>query len=76
LKNYSKTRNEAMIKTANKSKTKANAEKAAVSETEVKNSFYSKAKHLIGSIDSGVTDLSTNKKYLEGFGRSRNADNR
>ncbi len=42
---------------------------------EVKNSFYSKAKHLIGSVDSGVTDLSSNKKYLEGFGRSRNADN-
>lgn len=41
---------------------------------EVKNSFYSKAKHLIGSVDSGVTDLSSNKNYLEGFGRSRNAN--
>jgi len=65
-----------MIKATNKPKTKTDAEKVAPSETEVKNSFYSKAKHLIGSIDSGVTDLSTNKKYLEGFGRSKNADNR
>jgi hypothetical protein len=47
------------------------------SETgEVKNSFYSKAKHLIGSIDSGVSDLSSNKEYMKDFGRSRNADNR
>jgi uncharacterized membrane protein len=27
------------------------------------------AAHLIGSVDSGVTDLATNKKYMEGFGR-------
>jgi hypothetical protein len=40
---------------------------------EVPNSFYSKNKHLIGSLDSGLGDVSRNsKKYLEGFGRSRN----
>lgn len=58
-------------------KTKQSSKTVKNTDTdEVKNSFYSKAKHLIGSIDSGVTDLSTNKKYLEGFGRSKNADNR
>jgi hypothetical protein len=42
----------------------------------VKGSFYEKNKHLMGSLSSGVTDLSSNKEYMKGFGRSRNADNR
>jgi hypothetical protein len=32
-------------------------------------SFAEAAAHLIGSVKSGVGDLSTNKKHLEGFGR-------
>ena len=32
-------------------------------------SFAEVAAHLIGSVKSGVGDLSTNKKHLEGFGR-------
>ncbi len=32
-------------------------------------SFAEAAAHLIGSVKSGVGDLSTNKEYLEGFGR-------
>lgn len=42
----------------------------------LKNSFYEKSKHLAGSVDSGLGDLSSNKEYLKGFGRSRNADSR
>ncbi len=42
----------------------------------VKGSFYEKNKHLIGSLSSDVADLSSNKEYMKGFGRSRNADNR
>jgi hypothetical protein len=41
----------------------------------IKNSFYEKSKHLAGSVDSGLGDLSSNKDYLKGFGRNRNADN-
>ncbi len=41
----------------------------------IKGSFYEKSKHIAGSIDSGLGDLSSNKEYLKGFGRSRNADN-
>jgi|688.fasta_scaffold58832_3 hypothetical protein len=63
-------------KNISKAKQPSKTVKREANTDEVKNSFYSKAKHLIGSIDSGVTDLSTNKKYLEGFGRSKNADNR
>jgi hypothetical protein len=33
-------------------------------------SFYERAKHLIGTA-SGPGDLSTNPKYLEGYGKSR-----
>jgi hypothetical protein len=32
--------------------------------------LYERMKHLIGTID-GPGDLSTNPKYLEGYGRSR-----
>lgn len=32
-------------------------------------SFATAAAHLIGSIESGVGDLSVNKKHMEGFGR-------
>lgn len=32
-------------------------------------SFAEAAAHLIGSVKSGVGDLSTNKKHLESFGR-------
>lgn len=31
-------------------------------------SFAEAAAKYIGSVDSGITDLSTNKKYMEGFG--------
>lgn len=41
----------------------------------IKNSFYEKSKHLAGSVDSGLGDLASNKEYLKGFGRNRNADN-
>jgi hypothetical protein len=41
----------------------------------IKNSFYEKSKHLAGSVNSGLGDLSSNKDYLKGFGRNRNADN-
>ncbi len=37
---------------------------------EKKKTFGELAGHLAGSIRSGVGDLSTNKKYMEGFGRS------
>jgi hypothetical protein len=33
-------------------------------------SLYERMKHLIGTID-GPGDLSTNPKYMEGYGRSR-----
>ena len=42
--------------------------KAAASEK--KKTFWELAGHLAGSVKSGVGDLSTNKKHLEGFGRS------
>lgn len=35
-------------------------------------SFAEAAADIIGSVDSGLGDLSTNKKYMEGFGRDRN----
>jgi hypothetical protein len=34
-------------------------------------SLYDLMKDAIGCIDSGVTDLSTNPKYMEGYGLSR-----
>jgi hypothetical protein len=34
-------------------------------------SLYERMKNFIGCIDSGVTDLATNPKYLEGFGQWR-----
>jgi hypothetical protein len=76
----SKARNNTVITATNKTKTKVGTKKVtskvAPPELEVKNSFYSKAKHLIGSVDSGVGDLSTNKAHLAGFGQSKNAHNR
>jgi putative SOS response-associated peptidase YedK len=33
-------------------------------------SFFERARHLIGSV-SGPADLSTNPKYMEGYGESR-----
>jgi hypothetical protein len=41
----------------------------------IPNSFFSRAKHIIGSIDTGVSDLSSNKEHLKGFGRSKNENN-
>ncbi|HEY9703530.1 MAG TPA: hypothetical protein V6C58_13860 [Allocoleopsis sp.] len=32
-------------------------------------SAYDLAKDLAGSVESGIGDLSTNKKYLQGFGK-------
>ncbi|HEU0008325.1 MAG TPA: ribbon-helix-helix domain-containing protein [Verrucomicrobiae bacterium] len=34
-------------------------------------SLYERMKDYIGCIDSGVTDLATNPKYMEGFGQWR-----
>jgi hypothetical protein len=34
-------------------------------------SLYERMKDAIGCIDSGVTDLATNPKHMEGYGRSR-----
>jgi hypothetical protein len=34
-------------------------------------SLYDRMKDLIGCVDSGVTDLSTNPKHMEGFGECR-----
>jgi hypothetical protein len=42
---------------------------AQTADGEQPKSFAEAAAHLIGSVDSGVTDLATNKKYMEGFGR-------
>ncbi|TAE31174.1 MAG: hypothetical protein EAZ92_03245 [Candidatus Kapaibacterium sp.] len=42
----------------------------------VKGSFYEKNKHLAGCFSSGLGDLSSNKEYMKGFGRSRNAGDR
>jgi hypothetical protein len=43
---------------------------AQVADGEQPKSFAEAAAHLIGSIKSGLpTDLSTNKKHMEGFGR-------
>lgn len=53
---------------------KQDKQKAEQSENTPRKSFAEAAAHLIGSVDSGLGDLSTNKKYMEGFGRdgSRN----
>ena len=48
--------------------TEAPAPDKTDNETEPK-SFAEAAAHLIGSVKSGIGDLSTNKKHLEGFGR-------
>lgn len=32
-------------------------------------SLHERMKDLCGIVDSGVTDLATNKKYMEGFGK-------
>ena len=37
-------------------------------EYEKPKSFAEAAKKYIGSVDSGINDLGSNKKYLEGFG--------
>jgi hypothetical protein len=42
---------------------------AETTDAEPPKSFAEAAAHLIGSVKSGVGDLSTNKKYMEGFGR-------
>jgi len=34
-----------------------------------KKTFWELAGHLAGSVKGGPSDLSTNKKYMEGFGR-------
>jgi hypothetical protein len=36
-------------------------------------SLYDVMKDGFGCVDSGVTDLATNPKYMEGYGRSRGA---
>ena len=38
-------------------------------ETEANQSVYDLASDLFGKHDSGLDDLATNKKYLEGLGR-------
>jgi hypothetical protein len=79
------TRNIAMItktlpkttakKTATTSRRADKPTNGVHSDEGVKGSFYEKNKHLIGSLSSNVTDLSSNKAYLKGFGRNKNADN-
>jgi hypothetical protein len=32
--------------------------------------LYDRMKDAIGCIDSGISDLATNKKYMEGYGRN------
>ncbi len=66
-----KTKQSARVK-----KTDAVPTAAEKAQKPLKGSFYEKTKHLAGSVNSGLGDLSSNKKYMEGFGRSRNADNR
>ncbi len=34
-------------------------------------SLYQKSKNLCGCLDSGITDLATNPKYMKGFGEWR-----
>jgi hypothetical protein len=46
-----------------------NSRAAETTDGEPPKSFAEAAAHLIGSVKSGVGDLSTNKKYMEGFGR-------
>lgn len=48
-------------KTANGSQTKGKAEKPF-------KTIFDVAPELVGCLDSGLGDLSTNKKYMEGFG--------
>lgn len=43
--------------------------RAAYNNGEKPKSFAEAAAHLIGSVDSGITDLGSNKKHLEGLGR-------
>lgn len=61
---------------ATKTKQLPRSTKTTEVQKPLKNSFYEKSKHIAGSVDSGLGDLSSNKEYLKGFGRSRNADNR
>ena len=42
----------------------------AVAKTK-KPSLHDRMKDLCGIVDSGVTDLATNRKHMEGFGRWR-----
>jgi uncharacterized membrane protein len=50
---------------------KQDKQKAEQTANKQQKSFAEAAAHLIGSVDSGLGDLSTNKKYMEGFGRDK-----
>jgi hypothetical protein len=45
---------------------------ARLSSTTASGSFYERARHLIG-VASGPGDLSTNPKYMAGYGKSRHS---
>ncbi|MGI8653873.1 MAG: hypothetical protein ACR2LC_01495 [Pyrinomonadaceae bacterium] len=57
-----------VIVTFLETESEAPAAEEADDETTSK-SFAEVAAHLIGSVKSGVGDLSTNKNHMEGFGR-------
>lgn len=46
------------------------AEKAAeAAEAKPFKTIFDVAPDIVGSVDSGLTDLATNKKHMEGYGR-------
>ncbi len=64
------------IKRVNKSKYVRDALGTALKKESIEPSLYDLMKESIGCFDSGVTDLSTNPKYMEGFGLSREESER
>ena len=49
---------------------KLRARRAAKATVNKNSTLWDRMKHLVGTID-GPSDLSTNPKYMEGYGRSR-----
>lgn len=59
-----------LIRVLKETETKNNRQTAAEDEKPFK-TIFDVAPHLVGAVDSGVPDLATNKKYMEGFGTKK-----
>lgn len=57
-----------LLKVLNEAEAQDNPLTATAADEKPFKTIFDVAPHLVGAIDSGITDLGSNKKHLKGFG--------